>query len=175
MKMGFITSLLDGWSYEEMMDEVARIGIQCVEVACWPKGKAERKYGGVTHIEIDRVLEDDEYARHILDYAKEKGVDICAPAGTPIYASASGVVTKAGYERAGAGTGYGNSLIIDHGNGYSTLYSHCLSLTVSAGQAVSQGQLIVYVGSTGRSTGNHCHFEIRQNGRYLPPQNYFNK
>ena len=83
-----------------------------------------------------------------------KGVDICAPAGTPIYASASGVVTRAGYERGGAGTGYGNSLIIDHGNGYSTLYSHCLSLTVSAGQAVSQGQLIGYVGSTGRST---CH------------------
>ena len=100
-----------------------------------------------------------------------KGVDICAPAGTPIYASASGVVTRAGYERGGAGTGYGNSLIIDHGNGYSTLYSHCLSLTVSAGQAVSQGQLIGYVGST----GNHCHFEIRHNGRYLPPQNYFNK
>ena len=104
-----------------------------------------------------------------------KGVDICAPASTPIYASASGVVTSAGYERGGAGTGYGNSLIIDHGNGYSTLYSHCLSLTVSAGQAVSQGQLIGYVGSTGRSTGNHCHFEIRHNGRYLPPQNYFNK
>ena len=107
--------------------------------------------------------------------SSHKGVDICAPAGTPIYASSSGVVTKAGYERGGAGTGYGNSLIIDHGNGYSTLYSHCLSLTVSAGQAVSQGQLIGYVGSTGRSTGNHCHFEIRLNGRYLPPQNYFNK
>ena len=104
-----------------------------------------------------------------------KGVDICAPAGTPIYASSSGVVSKAGYERAGAGTGYGNSIIINHGNGYSTLYSHCLSLTVSAGQAVSQGQLIGYVGSTGRSTGNHCHFEIRYNGKYLPPQNYFNK
>mgnify|MGYP005808511279 FL=1 len=105
--------------------------------------------------------------------SSHKGVDINAPAGTPIYASASGVVTKAGYERAGAGTGYGYSLIIDHGNGYSTLYAHCLSLSVSAGQAVRQGQLIGYVGSTGRSTGNHCHFEIRHNGRYLPPQNYF--
>ena len=107
--------------------------------------------------------------------SSHKGVDICAPAGTPIYASASGVVTRAGYERGGAGTGYGYSIIIDHGNSYSTLYAHCLSLTVSAGQAVSQGQLIGYVGSTGRSSGNHCHFEIRQNGRYLPPQNYFNK
>ena len=104
-----------------------------------------------------------------------KGVDICAAAGTPIYASASGVVTVAGYERGGAGTGYGNSLIINHGNGYSTLYAHCLSLVVSKGQAVSQGQLIGYVGNTGRSFGNHCHFEIRYNGKYLPPQNYFKK
>lgn len=107
--------------------------------------------------------------------SSHKGVDICAPAGTPIYASASGVVSKAGYERNGAGSGYGYSIIINHGNGYSTVYAHCLSLTVSAGQAVSQGQLIGYVGSTGRSSGNHCHFEIRYNGRYLPPQNYFNK
>ena len=107
--------------------------------------------------------------------SSHKGVDICAPAGTPIYASSSGVVSKAGYERGGAGTGYGYSIIINHGNGYSTVYAHCLSLTVSAGQAVSQGQLIGYVGSTGRSSGNHCHFEIRLNGRYLPPQNYFNK
>ncbi len=104
-----------------------------------------------------------------------KGVDICAPAGTPIYASASGVVSKAGYNSAGAGSGYGYSVIINHGNGYSTVYAHCISLTVSAGQAVSQGQLIGYVGSTGRSSGNHCHFEIRYNGRYLPPQNYFKK
>ncbi len=104
-----------------------------------------------------------------------KGVDICAPAGTPIYASSSGVVSRAGYERAGAGSGYGYGVIINHGNGYSTVYAHCLSLAVSAGQSVSQGQLIGYVGSTGRSTGNHCHFEIRYNGSYLPPQNYFRK
>ena len=61
-----------------------------------------------------------------------KGVDICAAAGTPIYASAGGTVTKAGYNRAGAGTGYGNSIIISHGNGYTTLYAHCLSLVVHA-------------------------------------------
>lgn len=102
-----------------------------------------------------------------------KGVDICAPAGTPIYASDSGVVTKAGYERGGLGTGYGYGVLINHGGGYSTAYAHCISLTVSVGQSVRQGQLIGYVGSTGRSTGNHCHFEIRYNGSYLPPQNYF--
>ena len=104
---------------------------------------------------------------------RHKGVDICAPAGTPIYASAGGTVTKAGYNKAGAGTGYGYSVIINHGGGYSSVYAHCLSLTVSAGQTVKQGQLIGYVGSTGRSTGNHCHFEIRLNGSYIPPQNVF--
>ena len=104
---------------------------------------------------------------------RHKGVDICAPAGTPIYASAGGTVTKAGYNKAGAGTGYGYSVIINHGGGYSSVYAHCLSLTVSAGQTVRQGQLIGYLGSTGRSTGNHCHFEIRLNGSYIPPQNVF--
>ena len=104
---------------------------------------------------------------------RHKGVDICAPAGTPIYASAGGTVTKAGYNKAGAGTGYGYSVIINHGGGYSSVYAHCLSLTVSAGQTVKQGQLIGYLGSTGRSTGNHCHFEIRLNGSYIPPQNVF--
>ena len=104
-----------------------------------------------------------------------KGVDICAAAGTPIYATASGTVTKAGYERAGAGRGYGYSVIISHGSGYTSVYAHCLSLTVHAGQSVKQGQLIGYVGSTGRSSGNHCHFEIRRNGSYIAPQNVFNR
>lgn len=104
-----------------------------------------------------------------------KGVDICAAAGTPIYASAGGTVTKAGYNKAGAGTGYGYSIIISHGNGYTTVYAHCLSLAVSAGQTVRQGQLIGYVGSTGRSSGNHCHFEIRRNGSYIQPQSVFNR
>ncbi len=102
-----------------------------------------------------------------------KGVDICAPAGTPIYASAGGTVTKAGYNKAGAGTGYGYSIIISHSGGYTTVYAHCLSLAVSAGQTVRQGQLIGYVGSTGRSSGNHCHFEIRRNGSYIAPQSVF--
>ena len=102
-----------------------------------------------------------------------KGVDICAAAGTPIYATASGTVAKAGYNKAGAGTGYGYSVVVNHGGGYTSVYAHCLSLAVHAGQSVKQGQLIGYVGSTGRSSGNHCHFEIRLNGSYVPPQNIF--
>ena len=104
-----------------------------------------------------------------------KGVDICAAAGKPIYASAGGTVTKAGYNKAGAGTGYGYSVIISHGSGYTTVYAHCLSLAVHSGQTVKQGQLIGHVGSTGRSSGNHCHFEIRRNGSYIAPQNVFSR
>ena len=69
----------------------------------------------------------------------------------------------------------GHEIIISHGNGYTTVYAHCLSLVVHAGQSVKQGQLIGYVGSTGRSSGNHCHFEIRRNGSYIAPQNVFNR
>ena len=74
MKLGFITSILDGWTYEEMIDVAADMGYQCVEVACWPMGKAERRYSGVCHIDAERVLEDDAYCSHIGEYARKKGV-----------------------------------------------------------------------------------------------------
>ena len=98
-----------------------------------------------------------------------KGIDLAADRGTAIYAAASGTVTTASY---GYGGGYGNYIIILHGNGVQTLYGHCDSLCVSAGEYVSQGQLIARVGSTGLSTGNHLHFEVRVNGIAQDPQNY---
>ena len=70
--MGFVSSILDGWSYEEVIDTAAQLGFQCVETACWPEGKAERKYGGVTHINVQEL--DDEKARHIVEYAAGKGI-----------------------------------------------------------------------------------------------------
>ena len=79
--------------------------------------------------------------------------------GTPVYASADGTVTTATYH-----SSYGNYVVIDHGSGVSTLYAHAQSLVVSAGQTVTKGQLIMYEGSTGNSTGPHVHFEIRING-----------
>ena len=88
--------------------------------------------------------------------------------GTPIYAAASGVVTYAG-QTAG---GYGIHVQIDHGGGVQTLYGHCSALAVSYGQYVSQGQVIAYVGSTGNSTGNHCHFEVIVNGTRVNPAPY---
>ncbi len=98
-----------------------------------------------------------------------KGVDIAADKGTNIYAAASGTVEVAQY---GWGGGYGNYVMIGHGNGVETLYGHCSALCVSQGQYVSQGQLIAKVGSTGTSTGNHLHFEVRVNGIAQDPQNY---
>lgn len=97
-----------------------------------------------------------------------KGADICAPYGTPIYASDSGVVVTAGYHYS-----YGNYVIIDHGNGWRTLYGHMSALGCSVGQAVERGQVIGYVGSTGNSTGNHCHFEMYQNGTLVSARNFF--
>ena len=95
------------------------------------------------------------------------GLDIAAPYGTKIKAAAPGKVVFAGYKGA-----YGKMIAIDHGNGVMTYYGHCSSLIASVGQKVSQGTVIAAVGSTGNSTGNHLHLEIRVNGVAYNPQNY---
>jgi len=83
MKLGFVSAILDTWSYEEMMDFALEHGFECVEVASWPKGKAERRYAGVSHIDAERILQDDSYAEHILAYSREKGVEISSLAFYP--------------------------------------------------------------------------------------------
>ncbi|MGC1211507.1 MAG: M23 family metallopeptidase [Micromonospora sp.] len=86
------------------------------------------------------------------------GIDFAMPEGTPIHAAAAGTVVKAG----DVGDGYGNSVFIDHGNGYLTHYAHQSRLAVSVGDKVSAGEVIGYEGSTGDSTGPHLHFEVHQ-------------
>ena len=86
-------------------------------------------------------------------------VDLGAPLGTPIYAAAEGNVITS--KQGGWNGGYGSMIVISHDNGTQTLYSHQSENVVSVGQKVSKGQLIGYIGSTGRSTGNHLHFEVR--------------
>ena len=83
MKLGLVSAILDGWTMEEMVDTVSAMGFACVEVACWPQGKAERRYAGVSHIDVARVLEDDAYASYVLDYFKQKNVEISSLAFYP--------------------------------------------------------------------------------------------
>ncbi|QDP19839.1 M23 family metallopeptidase [Sphingomonas xanthus] len=97
--------------------------------------------------------------------AKHAGIDLAAPIGTPIYATADGVVREAAYNSGG----YGNLIKIEHGRGIETRYAHLSSMTVRQGQRVSRGQLIGRMGSTGRSTGSHLHYEVRIDGRAVNP------
>lgn len=99
-----------------------------------------------------------------------KGMDIAAPNGTNIKASADGTITYSGWM-----SGYGNLIIISHGNGIQTYYGHCSKLYASVGKVVKAGDVIAAVGSTGNSTGNHLHFEIRKNGSQINPQKYLYK
>ena len=95
------------------------------------------------------------------------GIDFGAPAMSPAVAGADGTVIYAGWYN-----GYGNTVVISHGNGISTLYAHNTSLCVTKGQTVKRGQQIAYIGSTGNSTGPHCHFEVRINGTPVNPAPY---
>lgn len=98
-----------------------------------------------------------------------KGMDFSAPRGTPIYATGDGVVIRAD-NRA---TGYGNHIKIDHGYGYTSLYAHLYKYNVKKNQKVKRGDLIGFVGSTGRSEAPHCHYEVRKDGRAINPINFY--
>ncbi len=113
----------------------------------------------------------DEYGNRmhpILGTQKfHNGLDMAAPSGTAILAAYDGDVVAAAYNNS-----MGNYIMIDHGSGLYTIYMHCSALYVSKGQSVTKGQNIAAVGTTGRSTGNHLHFSVRQNGNYVNPWNY---
>ena len=96
------------------------------------------------------------------------GMDLAVPTGTPIRAALPGTVTVSTYNRGG----YGYYIMIDHGNGLSTLYGHCSQLLASVGRTVEAGDVIALSGSTGRSTGPHLHFEVRVNGERTNPRSY---
>lgn len=96
------------------------------------------------------------------------GMDFSASPGTDVYATGNGVVEKAGWE-----TGYGNTIVIDHGFGYKTLYAHLRSINVKRGVKVVRGEVIGGVGSTGKSTGPHLHYEVHLKGKVVNPVNYY--
>jgi len=97
------------------------------------------------------------------------GLDFSAPQGTPIYATANGTVETAG----NTGNGYGNHVVINNGYGYSTLFGHMFRVKVRPGQRVKRGEIIGWVGNTGKSTGPHCHYEVHRNGEPVDPVYYF--
>ena len=97
------------------------------------------------------------------------GLDFSAPQGTPIYATADGTVTTAG----STGNGYGNHVIINHGYGYETLFGHMVRVKARNGQTVKRGEVIGWVGSTGKSTGPHCHYEVHKYGEKIDPIYFF--
>lgn len=97
------------------------------------------------------------------------GLDFTAPQGTPIYATADGRVTEADFNAGG----YGNHVVINHGYGYETLYGHMYRIKAHVGEMVKRGEIIGYVGSTGKSTGPHCHYEVHKNGVPVNPVYFF--
>jgi len=117
------------------------------------------------------ITSDFGYRYIFGSYSYHNGLDIAAPNGSPIKAADGGKVIFAG-----TGTGscwsYGNYVVIDHENGLQTLYAHCSTLDVKAGDRVYQGQVIAHVGLTGRTTGYHCHFTVKANGVTVSPWNY---
>jgi murein DD-endopeptidase MepM/ murein hydrolase activator NlpD len=97
------------------------------------------------------------------------GLDFTAPQGTPIYATADGRIKSAGYNAGG----YGNHVVIDHGYGYETLYGHMVRVKARPGQSIKRGEVIGWVGNTGKSTGPHCHYEVHKNGKPVDPIYFF--
>jgi len=110
---------------------------------------------------IDPILKVSEY---------HPGIDFVADIGTPVYATGNGVIGQTDY---GYGSGYGIHVIINHGFGYQTLYAHMSRVNVTPGQQVKRGDVIGYVGLTGRTTGPHLHYEVIKNGDRIDPINYF--
>ena len=123
----------------------------------------------VTHPLPDMVRVSSEFGtRTLLGTTRpHEGIDLSAPSGTPIYASGPGIVTKAGW-----GTGYGQYVEINHGNGYLTRYAHASRIMVQVGDRVGAGEHIANVGCTGRCTGSHLHFEVVKDGQRKNPGSY---
>ncbi len=124
----------------------------------------------VSNKDLNRIASGFGYRIHpIYGIPKmHKGLDFTAPQGTPIYATGDGTVKKAGMN-----TGTGNHVIINHGYGYESVYMHMVRIKARVGQRVKRGDIIGWVGSTGASTGPHCHYEVHINGRAVDPVYFF--
>ncbi|MBQ7256846.1 MAG: peptidoglycan DD-metalloendopeptidase family protein [Abditibacteriota bacterium] len=156
-------------AYRERQRASSAIESQILAMQATPQGRARlsRAFTGSLSLPVaGRITSNFGYRIHPIKKTRRlhTGVDLAAPSGTPIHCAGSGVVIKAGWNNV-----YGNCIIVDHGGGVTTLYGHCSSLLVHNGQSVSKGQVIGKVGSTGWSTGPHCHYEKRVNGKPVNP------
>jgi murein DD-endopeptidase MepM/ murein hydrolase activator NlpD len=133
-----------------------------IQAGCDTSGGSAFGSGSFVWPAASRLVSGNDY------WSGHLGLDIGAAMGAPIYASDSGVVVYAG----GIDGGYGLMVMIDHGNGFHTLYAHLSSILVRCGQNVAQGSTIAYSGSSGNSTGAHLHFEIRYMGAFVNPRDY---
>jgi len=125
----------------------------------------------VSNKELKRIASGFGYRIHPIykTLRMHEGIDFTAPIGTPIYATGDGVVERL----KGKMSGYGKVIVIDHGYGYESLYAHMSKKIVKPGDKVKRGQIIGYVGNTGRSTGPHLHYEVRKNKKPVNPAHYF--
>jgi len=154
---------------ERLEDELER---ESQSIATWLAAQGSSAVMGTGQMMIPVVGRESSqfgYRTHPISGRKRlhAGLDIAAPYGTPVKAADSGKVIYSGYRG-----GYGNTIIIDHGDGLTTLYGHNSSLVSGTGNIVTKGQVIAKVGSTGYSTGNHCHWEVRVNGTPKNPKGY---
>src|SRR5450830_365588 len=142
-------------------NEIQRV-LESLKYGSAPNGRLQRPVAGILTSGFGSRMHP------ILGYVRpHTGIDLAAPRGTPIVAADGGQVLQASYEG-----GYGNSILIYHGGSFATFYGHMSGFAVSQGQMVKRGQVIGYVGSTGLSTGPHCHFEVRINGAAQNPLGY---
>lgn len=154
--------------YQKPVEKKVVKKVSTAKVTTSSKMSNEKKNLGITLIRpISGTITSRFGSRSSVRVGAHTGLDIAAPKGTPIKAAASGTVIHAGWKGS-----LGNLVIISHGNGVQTYYGHCSTICVSAGDKVSQGDIVAKVGTTGNSTGNHLHLEVRVNGVALNPQNY---
>lgn len=152
----------------EISSSVISEAVPCKMIVGTKRVIASDKNGDAPMVWPVKRVEKSYVSSYVGDGRGHKGMDIAAPSGTPIYAAASGTVTFSGRD----GSGYGNYIIIKHANGVETLYAHCKALYVKKGDTVKAGESIAAVGNTGRSTGNHLHFEVHKNGVFVNPSKY---